>query len=689
MKTSKDTYYITRNTKFDVKALAIANAMALELLNYAIVVDSDLIKNVSYNNESVAKEFCNQILKDYTVGKLNPPLFSGWENRTRFTFEELVVQIFGYIFQISGNDLEDPDYMTTVLSKIKFSKTITVALASELEAFAKFEELVNVKVSLDKAAQQTLQKAALYFGSSLNGRKRIYSDEARIAVLLGLKDSIGLLDALSSLKCKPADVLRYSAALVNFGGVKLPSDVFYEKLSWKDRISLLTFLEGFSYDDLMEAMGLNREAWFRFFKHIHMFNQRDFINRFPTVGLSCRVSCGYVATLFPNRYESVFNALVSDNVIEILPSGNTVYRTFASRVTSAITEKNFSKIEKLLKKNSGYLLRNLAQVANGVTKPYEGAFVNLVRENLAHASADVMFSILGIDVNAEYRIIDVKGDTVIQDANYPKVIADIQGDIKREIHRRWGLDGKVIVEDGLENDGVPFLSKNANLVRGTRIPFESKLYLYFFMHWVQNDKVRSDLDHSYISITDEWKSEVIYFGEQANSYITHGGDITNAPAPNGATEYGMVRLDYIPENVRYIAPTINVFTGDVFSELTEAYAGFMFSDDKNFSITRDHVRYDLTNPAIFNIPFLIDVKNRELLIIDYNSRLLRGTTAFAEISDLKKIISATNTRNYISITNLAELLSGDSNKVSLEIRRKANKDNEIAVESLATLFNKH
>jgi len=688
MNIAANRYYIANKGATNKVSWAIANAMATELACYNIGVSRPLMEAIASNTNKDAMDFCKQVLKDYTVGKLNPPLFKNWENRTYFSFDEMIVQIFGYILQISGNDLESEGYMENILSKVQYAKAKTLQLVTLDEALEKFHSLVDVKVSLDKKAQATLQKAGAEFADVISFyNKRIYSDEARIAVLMGLLKSVSLYTALGMLKCKPADVLRYAAALHDFGGVKLPYDVIYGKLSWADRVDLLRYLHGyFEYDELMEAMGNNREAWNRFFKHIHIFQQKGFVNRFPYVGVSARVSCGHKMDSFPSSYVGTLKALEAEGVIEVLPTSNTVYRTFASRITSAIEEKSFDKIYKLLNKNAGYLLRNLASVSNGIRKKDEKDFVGFVRTKLNTASADVLFSILSLDMDAEYRVIDVKGDTVIQPANYPKVIGDIQGDICRVINERWGYKGKVIVEDGLENNIVPFLDKNTNLQRGTRIPFEDKDSIYFFMHWIQSAKCRTDLDSSYIAFDNNWNSTTIYYGNQANYFLTHGGDITNAPAPNGATEYGRIRLDRIPHGVQYIVPIINVFTGEPFSDLKEAYAGFMFSNSNTFKIEASHVRYDLTNPANFNVPFIVDVKNREIIVMDYNSRTRIGFTAHSEIDNMKKLISAVQTKNYITIQKLADMLSGDSDEVSLEIRKSVRRDDEIAPESLATLF---
>lgn len=685
MKTANHTYYLASGAK-SLNSIRIANALAIELIPYGIELSDELFDRITQSSNEVALEFSKDILAEYTIGKVNPPLFKDWEKRTYFSYDEFIVQIFGYIVQLSGNDLENPRYMQKLLKKVKFKKIKTLELASKEAAKEKFLDLVNVQVSQDKKGQETLRKAALHFADLVDD-VYIKSDEARVAVLMALSTKKTVAKHLANLKCKPADVLRYAAAKKNFDGVKLPSDVIYGNLTWQERVTLISHLNGLSFDDLCESMGNNRECWFRFFKHVHLFNQRDFINRFPNLSLAARISVSTKVSEIPLSLRKTFNSLVKDNVIEVLDSNNTVYRTFASRVDTAVNNQDFAAIQKFFaKKNGGYLLRNLAHIGNGVIKKFEGDFVNLVRGKLAHANPGVLFSILGINVDAKYRIIDAKGNTTVTEANYPQVIKDIQGDIRREIHRRWGYEGKVKVSEALKNCVVPFLSKNADLDRGTKISFEDTNYLYFLCHWVQKSNKRTDLDTSYICFDDNWNSETVYFGNQANAFITHSGDITNAPAPNGATEYGRINLKNIRKGVRYITPIINVYAGSPLSENQEAYAGFMFSNDSEFSIQRKHVRYNLTQPANCNIPFVIDVKKKEIMILDFNNRVCGGLTAHSEISNVKKLISAAEDKYVITIGMLGEILSGDSEKVSLKIRKSPEGDGEIDPDSLSKLF---
>ncbi len=115
----------------------------------------------------------------------------------------------------------------------------------------------------------------------------------------------------------------------------------------------------------------------------------------------------------------------------------------------------------------------------------------------------------------------------------------------------------------------------------------------------------------------------------------------------------------------------------------------MFSDSDTFKIEHEHVRYDLSQPANSNVPFIIDVKEQQVIIVDYNSRQRLGLTAHAEVENLKALISATKDKHNLSIEDLADLLSGDSNTVSATIVEKKDKNSstpQFEPDDLAKIF---
>lgn len=393
MKIAKYKHYIKNKTgETRPESLNIANALFAELLNYGIIADDEVINRISRLKPKKALKICKEIADEYVAPNLNPPLFKDWESRTFFSFGERVVQIYGYIFQISGNDLSNPEFSRNLKKNIDFKKFKSLTLASDTEVKEYANNLFNAGVSQDRATSEKLVKAAKHIDFEL--LPEIKSDEARIAALLGVSKDKELVVALNRLKCKPADVLRYAAAKNDFDLVKLPHDVKYSNLTWKERVDSLNFLSKFDFEYLNEAMGMNRAAWTRYFNHVHLLKQKGFINRFKDVCLANYVSEGNRLDNAPQVFTGDLKKLISRKIVEVTPAGSLAYRTFASRIQSAIENKDIEAIEELGTQRPNYILRNLTSVANGVNKKDHNKFVKFVRGLLQDASPDVLFSIL-------------------------------------------------------------------------------------------------------------------------------------------------------------------------------------------------------------------------------------------------------------------------------------------------------
>lgn len=671
---SKYKVFVPKGDNPRKKSIAVANALAIELHNYGIWIDPEIANRLYCQTPGQAKKLSKRILAAFTIGDVNPPLFKQWEERTVFAFEEQVIQILGYIFQLSGNDIEDPSYLEKLRSNVDFKKQKALTLATYKEAEDHFLNLVNSSVGQNRQQKKTLSEFAEVF--SLTGFIR--SDEARIAVLRAKG-----IEFATEMNCRPADMLRYFVS--DFTQVNLPHDVKYRNMKWSERVEVMRFWNYFTNEDLMEAMGNNRGAWNRFFNHGKFLRQDDFRRRFSEVIACAWVSIGGKKSAANVKIKPSLKEFVKSGLVELTEEDAYVYRTFASRVQSAIDSRDFKKIKKTIGTNHGYLLRNLATVANGVKKKDYEKFRDFVGSAIPSANPSVLFSLLQINVDSQYRVIDAKGSTTVQPASYPEVIRDIQSDIKDTLKRRYGVKGKIKVSNVLKNKPVPFLSRNTELDRGERIPFKDEQFLYFFMHWIQPDYIKTDLDHSFLIFDKKARNcSMVNYARQVNSFITCSGDFTSAPAPNGATEYGRIDLNKIPHNVDYVVPICNVYSGVPFSENKEAYAGFQFSDKARFGIQRDHVRYDLSQPAQANMPFIIDLQAREVVIIDFNERGRKSADASGYAQQSLMLAEATKTMNKLTIGQFADMLStGDD--VVMHIKTNPSKQGEIAPSELSSL----
>lgn len=688
-------------TDWNVKSTKIANLLAVELANYGLMVDWEILSRLSRFTGEKAQRFAEKILQEYTIGRLNPPLFKNWEDRTSFTLEERVFQIFGYVFQFCGNDFENIQFFNELKEKVDYEGVQRIELATGDEFQAYFESLLGANFALDKKTSNKIVEVLEYFSDNLSSLPRIKSAEIRTAVILALYSNkkswsnYTLFDLFKALRCNSIDVLRFAAAKRDFQLFKLPADVKYANLSWSERVACSSFLEYKAKNDGMdiyEDMGLNQTAWLRFFKHTHFLGQKGFQNRFPFLTKAVFISSGAKLESITNKtalYE--INELSKDGLVEVTDGGNLVYRTFASRIQSAIDEKNWSAIKKCLseKGRANYLFRNMTTVSNGVPAKNEKDFLKLIRDSIEKIDVGILFSILQIDVCAKYRIIDVKGDTRLEAAAYPSFFNNVQKTIKDYLVEKYGVSGQIVVEPGLENKIVPFLSKNTNTERGTQIFLGDEPYLFFYCHWIEKD-TRTDLDLSFISYDKDWEPAIISFREQANQYIQHSGDFTSAPKPNGATEFGRISLNAIPRSTRYIVPVINCFTGNDFKQNTKVTVGFFTSNNNKFTLTRDHYKYNIERESQMNCPLVFDLENTKngvVTILDYNRKERMGWVAESYSSDIMKLIEVVKTKNYFSIGKFAEMFSGESKKVSITITNSPKNDKEIAPGSLHSIFN--
>ncbi len=690
MNISKYKVFIPNSNKdIKKKSLAIANMLFLELANYGIELDSEAFVRLVKLKPHKAQKIAEDILAEYTVGQINPPLFPNWEARTSFTWAERRFQILGYWFEFCGNDFEREDFIADLKKNVDFSKSKKIKLVSDEEFTEFFEKLIGANVSLDKKTSDKLATILNYFDDEITNLPRIKSAEVRIAALLSLTPKIGLRAALEVLKCNSLDVLRYAAAKNDFQLFKLPADVKFATLNWGERIDSFGFLNerANNFEQISEDMGLNRGAWNRYLRHTHFLSQDGFINRFRNFYIAAVISLGSKLDSLKKVLEEPVNDLLKDGSVELTEMGALAYRTFASRLQKSIDDKDWVTIKKLCENRKTHFLRNITHISNGVPEVKNADFIKFAKSCIPDADVGVLFSILSIDVDAEYRIIDIKGNTVIEKAAYSKAIRSIQEDIRKELRLSYGFSGQVDVDKNIKHKIVPFLSKNSDLERGTKIKVKDSPFLYFYIHWIQG-RQRTDLDLSFISFDKNWKAEIINFRQQANSYLSHSGDFTSALAPSGATEYGMIKMNCVPKGVRYIAPLINVFAGDTFSANNEVRAGFFLSDSPTFNLKQDTVKYNLSQPAQMNCPFIFDLEENEITVFDFNQREKMGYTADSYRENIKNLISAINTKNFITIGKLAEILSGDDDKVVARFTNKPTLENEFKPEDLFSLFSR-
>ncbi|MHC5906656.1 TerD family protein, partial [Streptomyces sp. S6] len=163
--------------------------------------------------------------------------------------------------------------------------------------------------------------------------------------------------------------------------------------------------------------------------------------------------------------------------------------------------------------------------------------------------------------------------------------------------------------------------------------------LRLFLHWTQPARTRVDLDLSVALFDEDWE----YIGlcdytrlVHGERWAVHSGDLTSAPAPDGATEY--VDLDVAAlgaHGVRYALPVVFSFGNVPFERLLNAFSGFMTlpsaseeARDASYDPRTVRQRYDLVGNSRIHVPMLVDLRERTFLWVDLH---LSGSEGFHSV----------------------------------------------------------
>lgn len=158
--------------------------------------------------------------------------------------------------------------------------------------------------------------------------------------------------------------------------------------------------------------------------------------------------------------------------------------------------------------------------------------------------------------------------------------------------------------------------------RGSRVKLDEGMSVArLFMHW-KNGPGRVDLDLSANFFSEGFKKSgaVTYYSlRESSGSIYHSGDIVDAP--NGAAEFVDIHIaKAIAAGWRYVALTVNSYSGQALASVPEAWAGVMSRKDvnsgENFEAATVTTRFDLVSEQRMTVPLILDLQTREMIWVD-------------------------------------------------------------------------
>ncbi len=353
-------------------------------------------------------------------------------------------------------------------------------------------------------------------------------------------------------------------------------------------------------------------------------------------------------------------------------------RTLNSNIEIALKQKDHKTLFELLPKNMGDFGRRLDHIMRTVDASFLTEFV--APENIAKVDTRVLVQMLShfrFRNEKKIRVVMPKGETKkahvlpIQEKMPEGIIQIVTSYIEKELKRRFKEKsklGNVFIGEVLKKAPIPMQMRTASdglfvMQRGTRLPLDKdKSILRFFIHWIGSDIdlsacfLREDLSHH---------STVAYYDLRSMNGIkaASSGDITNAPAPNGACEFIDIDLDSITDkNIRYVAMDVRVYRGGTFVEQS-ANAGWMMRDSlaaqrsEIFDAKTLEQRITLSGKTQ-TVVALFDLHEREVIWLDMEGQsntFNGGNNVASNKASLKQIAEIAIKSKNLSLYDLLKL----------------------------------
>ncbi len=456
------------------------------------------------------------------------------------------------------------------------------------------------------------------------------------------------LPAATALIDTATDVLRLLAVLSggDAGLVEVPR---LSAVPRPLRRALLAALDRLDPALVAEDMRRHPRLWKHAAERLHPF---EYARRYPNAALA-------VAALRDLRLSDDSLSARMRATAESLPSADASgarvrVRDWPGRVEAALAAADVEAAAALLARRPGELLRrldHLLRLANKDSKDSTETVLSALATAVPRVSPAVLLSALGEirtrSRKGRDRVFFPKGGNakahiapdervLLTDDAVERTVAVLTG----EVLRRAGTLEKTelaVIDAALDGVVAPFTERTASrslvtLPRGSELPVPAGRTVRLFLHWMESETSgRADLDLSLAMFDAEWEHvgtcdyTNLRFGHDA---AVHSGDLTSAPAPQGASEFADLDLDRLDAaGVRYLVAVVFSFNSVAFDDLAEAFSGIVVRDEPGgtgpvFDPRQVEQRFDLTGRAHACVPMAVDVAGRTMRWLD----VVKGVT---------------------------------------------------------------
>lgn len=617
---------------------------------YGYTLSEELINKLRKSSETVVLDFYKElieILEDVVGCKATKePLYKNFPDEVmeKETFQLYLDAIIYYLTSFEVTPVSERQVKYPLLENVELK---VIDLGTEEEFMTIFQNLLVSKTSISMYDKEVVEFFIETYKDDIVGYlpEEITFKETLTYITYLCKNLKGAATYFSTKYKTATDVLRLATAMSN-GDVSLSENTKFKSFNRKDRVFLLSLLD--NCNNLEEDMAAYSEKWKRLGERLHPSEYRQF-----------------------KAVNSAFYKI----------RNNVKINTFASSLEKAFKEKDEKLVLKLLSSrpgefaraldrtlrtfNSEEVLKSLSKVINKVPTPILLQIrEHFIRREKSEAKDRVFFpkGVVAksyVTENKTEKIDEILCKKVLNLCNRALVCAYSE---KEPL-------GKVYIDEELKNYIVPTSLRNSEraiktLARGSKMSIlDNTKTIRLFLFWEQdrNSSWPVDLDLSAVMIDENFNQvENIYYGNLRNSRLNcvHSGDVRTGVG--GATEFVDLDLDKLKANgIRYVACSVNAFTGENFSDMPACFVGFMEREDAKFGKifepkTVKH-KSDLTSNSGINIPIIIDVEEKKVVWTDLASESYLFAAVHNE-EEKNRIVSSLKAVIDINKPNLYDVL---------------------------------
>ena len=494
----------------------------------------------------------------------------------------------------------------------------TIDLASEEDFVNIFRMLLNSSDSISEEDKEIVK----YFITRFNENELLYPDVIPFKENMCYVAGIFLEDKkdISNIIKTSTDVLRV-ATYLSGGDISLADNTKFKSLPRSTRKTLVKLLENVICEEDIQR---HRNKWNKLFHNLHV-----------------------------GEY--------SKKVLEIATKvrENIKLETFNSKVESFLLHKGSIEIDvvmlvKLLKERPGEFARRLDHVLRSIKVADERNYtLNHFAKIVDLVPSKILLSMLGNlktrNTDTDEIIVFPKGSmqkAVVVDVdrkrmaprNRTKLIKIIETSLKTRFATLGKFDSsyqyvteegseKVYIDESLKGCPLPSQQRSASegmfsVARGTRFNFGDDSTLRMFIYWIGDDV---DLSATFHNEDFKELDHISYTNLRIPKYgAYHSGDITYAPAPNGASEFIDIDIEKtLTSGVRYVVMNVYEFSGIKYSDYEKCYAGWMTRNkplsNEIYEPKTVKQKVDLTSEGRNAIPAIFDLKTRQVIWADMDA----------------------------------------------------------------------